>query len=161
MSPLIGIDEICDLKDDQKVLLCRFILVNDPYNLKLKLTQYKNLKCIQEDLTLINMYRCPFAIQNANGEMSRETSYLIARGEDKTKAIIFRQDNLEIDFWVDAVVYDCMEIKRLENIINAGLLTKEGRKYLSHHGGGDSEVQKMVRRYLEFLHSDKGKLEYT
>ncbi len=164
MSPFVGIDEICDLRNDQKVHLCRFILVNEPYNLKLKLMEYDNLKCIQDDVTLINMYRCPFAIENANGDVTRETTYLISRGDHKTKAIIFRQNNLETDYNVDAVVYKWnkwMETKWVEDITNAGLLSREGRKYLSYHGESESEAKKALNRYLDFLHPERGKLAYS
>ncbi len=158
MSPFIGVDEICDLTDDQKVLLCSFILVNEPYNLKLKLITYKNLKCIQDKLTLINMYRCPFAIQNENGEINQEISYLISRGEDKTKVIIYRQDNLQSDFSLDAVVDELMDIKVLENMFNVGLLSKEGRKYLTYNVESNEKMEAEWDRYLEFLHPEESKL---
>ncbi len=157
MSPFIGLDEICDLTDDQKVLLSSFILVNKPYNLKVKLTKYKNLKCFQDDKTLINMYRSPFAIENENGDINQEISYLISRGEDKTKVIIYRQDNLKTDFAIDAVMYEWMGIKQLDAMINAGLLSKEGRKYVSYCVGSASETREIFDRYMEFLHPDEGK----
>ncbi len=160
MSPLIGIDEICDLKDKKKLLLCSFVLTNDPYNLKLELIEYQNLKCFQDKKnTLINMYGCPFAIEDENGKINEEIRYLISRGQDKTKAIIFRRDNPDSDLKVDAVVKGLVDIKQLKEMINAGLLSKEGRKYVSYHEDSVGEVDQMWIKYLEFLHSDGGKLK--
>ncbi len=159
MSPFIGTDEICDLTDDQKVLLSSFILVNEPYNLKVTLTEYENLKCFQDEATLINVYRCPFAIDDENGEINSEISYLISQGGDKTKAIIYRQDIFDINLSVDAVVDELMDIRELENMIKAGLLSKEGKKYLTYYAESTAKVEAVWNQYLYFLHPEQGKLE--
>ncbi len=161
MSPFIGTDEICDLTDEQKVVLSSFILVNEPYNLKVRLTEYENLECFQDEDTLINMYRCPFAIEDENGEINPEISYLISQGEDETKAIVYRQDNLQTDLSVDAEVDALMDVRELGNMIKAGLLSKEGRKFLTYYADSNEKVEAVWQQYLEFLHPEKGKLKYT
>ncbi len=107
MNPLIGMDEICDATDQQKTLLCGFTLSNHPYNLKTEPLQSPDLRCKQDELTLINMYECPFNIieddEEEEEEEKEETSYLISRGGDKTTAIVY-QRNADGEIFLDGEV---------------------------------------------------------
>ncbi len=107
------------------------------------------------------MYRCPFKIENANGEITEQTSFLISRGQDQKTGIVYRQDNPEADIVVDAIISDLVKVSLLKKMIRAGLLSTEGRKYLTYNADSISDLDRIWNRYLKSLRSGTGKSEYS
>ncbi len=152
VSPFTGTDEICDLSDDQKVLLCRFFLINKPYELAIQETEFQSLQCTLNELTLINKFRCPFEIKNSDKETDKTLNYSISRGKDRTQAIIYEED--EDEFHLDGVVDQLIDVEQIKTMISVGLLSEEGKKYLSYIGNQDYATSKW-RQYTDLLlHSD-------
>ncbi len=159
VSLLVGVDEICDLSDEDKVLLCGFLLLNKPYGLKLRLKDDQSLSCFQNPPTMINMYRCPFAVEEPNGSTDDDTTYLISAGDGRDSAIIYQQRSADdLYMYPDGHVEGMLKPEQLRKMVDVGLLTTEGKKYVTYKGGSFTAGE-IFQEYQDFLNYSNGKPE--